>query len=168
MMATEIWLGENSDAYYVQITQLVTTYNQISRFATQPTIEHPENTALIKVVGVDGGIFLDKHDQGFWRIMLAAFPEAEQGKGHLTRCLKAAFDAGLDIQVVEVDMGEQAALWEKLGFSEKGIMGLMMVRHKPEMHEKYGLERKQSEGLDIQEVFKHLIKQRQRKDNAPR
>lgn len=157
MFDAQIIPGERSDEYYRKVTDLWTTYNAVALYPSSPTINYPEKTAIVYIRGVAGGLFLTQHDEGFWRLMLAVFPPKDQRQGYLRGCLAAADQAGMDVQMVEVDFGDQNGVWGKLGFTEKGMVNLTPIVFKPGMKEKYNLEsRNTGDGLPLDDVLSML------------
>lgn len=154
--------GTDDKAYLDAVDDMVRVYNQVAMFKANPIIKCPENTALITLKGINGGLFLDRHDEGFWRVMLAAFPEQHQRKGYLDICLTAAELHGLDIQAVEVDLEDTHDIWKKRGFTEKALVNLAPILFKPGMKEKYNMDSTNSgDGLPLDQVLRMLAQYRQ-------
>ena len=162
IMDCKVTLGTDDKAYLDAVASLVRVYNQVAKYKANPKIKYPENTAVISLKGMDGGLFLDRHDEGFWRVMLAAFPEQHQRKGYLGICLTAAELHGLDIQAVEVDLEDTDDIWKKRGFTEKGLVNLTPILFKPGMKEKYKINSTNSgDGLPLDQVLRMLAQYRQ-------
>ncbi len=91
-------------------------------------LDAPEHSRIIAVAGDGGGVLLDHHpEKNVWRVMFAAFDEMNRDLGYLRACLGYAQAQGLDIALVEINGGEEAKIWRRLGYKNAGTMGMCMV-----------------------------------------
>jgi len=148
--------GDRSANYQEKCEEIIDFYNMAGNYPEELNLRKPESTCIIAVPGVPGGMLLDHHSQeGFWRIMFAAFPTEYQGRGLLRRSLQMAEDNGINIAVVERAMlgtRNTDPIWKHFGFVHETMVGLCPCLAKDEVM-RYS---KHTEGLDLDYVLEAL------------
>lgn len=152
--------GSDTPDYRNKIDQIMALYNKQAFLKAKPEFNSYETTRILMIFGVPGGLILEKHDKGFFRIMFAVFPPEHQRKGLLKACLQHAENTGIDVAIVDVDLPKKNSPWQKLGFTEQGMVGSSFCLIKPHLFETYGIKKGSSEtGFDMKALFQILFNQ---------
>ncbi len=117
----------NHPKFKKKADKILEIYNQESSVPFDESLEMtaPDSLRLVYIKGKEGGVIIDKwHDNNnmlmFNSIMYAAFPKEDRQNGHLRACIQRA---GFPIETVQLNGGDNLAVWKKLGFTKGGTLG---------------------------------------------
>jgi hypothetical protein len=106
-------------------------YNETAMMREELGVQYPEDMAVIRPVGVQGGIIVNKthHHEEVAMIFFAAFPQEARGKGYLRGCIDAANKwlkkQGSQIRGVELNIDDDREVWHHLGYVHSGTHNLV-------------------------------------------
>lgn len=151
-MIYRIWNGEYGLEYINKVWEIINTYNETAVVPEEFRARNLTATKVIHAMGVRGGLFLDVMDEGYCRIMFAAWEQRWQRKGLLRGCLQHAHNQGLEVGMVEVGFGEANEVWKKMGFTENAWAGGPCLAW-PSIVDRYATK---TEGLEVEDFLKGL------------
>jgi len=123
-------IDNTEPSYIARAERIIELYNEASSCPFDETLnlQRPETTRIIMAEEDSAGVLIDHHpSEDVWRVMFASFDATNRGKGLLNSCLEHAKNKEFDIALVEVNNGDEAAVWRKHGFVEFGSMGMCMT-----------------------------------------
>ncbi len=116
--------------YTTRAERIVELYNQASQcpFNESLNLVKPCSTRIIFSEGDSAGVLVDNHpSHNVWRVMFAAFDSPNRERGLLRECITYAKAQGIDIALVEINGGDEASVWERLGYTHFGSIGMCMT-----------------------------------------
>lgn len=141
-----------------RIQRIVKLYSKYERYE----VNNYKYIYVAYIEGLAGGFVIDNGMQDaphVGRVLFAAFKPEDTRKGHAKRILKTLPElTGIRAEIIELNQMDNRTPWEKLGFTEHGMLNLTQVLSTKDLNELLPSSKQYEGGLPmdvLNDLFRH-------------